>query len=100
MVIVPELEEWLWHNPSSLSKVLKAAPEELSAWTKALSRPGGPDAASTPKELFDGVCRRRLGRTAFPREFEKIANSASLKSWCKSQSFAALVQLLREWFPM
>jgi hypothetical protein len=103
VVIVPELEEWLWYSKSSLRKCLGVSEEDLGTWVADFSRmrkrPAEAIAKELPRELLDFVFRRRLGRGVRPREFENIAGSASLNDWSESGSFGALAALLRAWFP-
>jgi hypothetical protein len=103
VVIVPELEEWLWHNPASIARRLGVAVGTLEQWAGEFAEGQGTDYPTckehTPKELFrNSVYRCRKGRP-LPEDFEQIALRAGLKDWQKSPTFAAFVTILRTWFP-
>jgi len=103
VAIVPELEEWLWHNQASIHAHLGVSAQELDRWvaeyaTSREMRP--PDVkASEPKELLEYVFVQKARRTISPADFEAMASRASLVDWKASPSFRALVALLATWFP-
>lgn len=104
VVLVPELEEWLWRNTASLCSYLGVEQDKINSWLSEFPHPGKrrlPPAAlieSYPKELFEYICIGKIKRTISPRDFEEIARVASLRAWQESESFARVVGLLRGWF--
>jgi len=103
VVLVPELEEWLWHNEASLCKLLGISTQDLQNWIEEYAMKKSITVAHTkreqPKELFEFVCVDKARRTISPKDFEMIASTASLIDWQNSQSFNEIVNLLRNWFP-
>jgi len=103
VVLIPELEEWLWHNTASVCSHFAISEKKLSLWIRDYAEKRRKTADEVrqrePKELFEYVCLERLRRTISPRDFEKIASKASLRGWQKSMSFSAMAALLRKWFP-
>lgn len=103
IVLVPELEEWIWHNTPSLRAHFGIEERELDGWTAELAGqlgiPAREISARRPKELFEHVVYNRLRRTISPRDFASIAKRASLRDWQRSRSFGQLVAVLRTWFP-
>lgn len=103
VVMVPELEEWLWHNPAALRAYFGIDDAQLEAWTTELAGKLGIPVTvvpcQNPKELFEHVVYSRLRRTISPRDFANIAKRASLVDWQQSRSFKQLVTVLRGWFP-
>lgn len=103
IVLVPELEEWLWQNDSSICRRLGISGDDLRNWTAEFA--GKQKATvenvkqSQPKELFEFICLDKVGRTISPKDFEVIASTASLTDWLMSKSFASVVSILRNWFP-
>ena len=98
VVIVPELEEWLWHNPASIAKVLNVSAADLNQ--TADDGPMKPLLEEPPKEKFERVLYRQLRCKPLPRDFERIAQTASLAQWRNSSSFALSCDVLRAWFPV
>ncbi len=49
-------------------------------------------------ELFGFVLHGKYKRWPLPRDFEQIAEFASLREWQKSASFARIVSILQSWF--
>jgi hypothetical protein len=76
IVIAPELEEWLWRDPSSITNNVDLA------------------AIRDPKERL----RRVFKRKPLPRDFERIAARANLQAWESSASFQFLRTTLQNWF--
>lgn len=77
VVIDPELEEWLWRDPSAITNHAEA------------------DATSDPKEKLRQVFKRKPR----PQDFEQIAARADLQAWNSSPSFRILKETLQNWFP-
>ncbi|MCP4350029.1 MAG: hypothetical protein GY795_31505 [Desulfobacterales bacterium] len=104
VVIVSELEEWLWYNHASLCNHLSINDGVLNNWieeyAKKKNRTVDQIKAFEPKELFEHICLEKLRRTISPRDFEEIASRASLRNWQNSPSFIQIVTLLRKWFPV
>ena len=104
VIIVPELEEWLWHNQASLCRYLDISNTDLEVWVEEFAKKHGTTSEkiklNQPKELFEFICLSKVGRTISPKDFEEIAKIASLVNWQKSLSFNAIVSLLQSWFPV
>jgi hypothetical protein len=102
VVLVPELEEWLWHNLSSIAVHLGWTVEILEntidIYANARNCGRNEVYQKYPKELFEFVMRKAK-RTISPRDFEQIAQKASMKDWQNSPSFYRILQTLRSWFP-
>ena len=97
-----ELEEWLWWSPAAIASHLGVSQDQLRAWLRELGHVDDGDAmlgSSLPKEALEEVFLQKRQKTISPRDFERIASRASLKSWRKSPSFDHLVTTLQEWFP-
>ena len=77
VVLDPELEEWLWHDPSAIPNSVKAS------------------TVLGPKERLRQVFKRK----PLPRDFEQIATRADLDAWNSSASFRILKETLQNWFP-
>lgn len=98
VVLVPELEEWLWHNPVSLATHMGITVQQLAEWEQIYAERFRRDRSTIrrerPKELFEFVMRDKLKRTISPRDFEQIARRASLKDWRHSASFQRIADTL------
>lgn len=104
IAIQPELEEWLWHSPHALLKVLDKDQEKLDSWCQEFA--DTKDIAveearqQFPKEMFDKVFHRCTQRRhPRPDEFKRIAEVASLPQWQNSPSFQRIAHTLPCWFP-
>jgi hypothetical protein len=103
LVIVPELEEWLWHSPASIAGSLGITVQALDQWASEFAEAQKTDLATckkqTPKELFEFVLYRRRRRKPLPGDFALTADRASLRDWQHSPTFTTFVAVLRTWFP-
>lgn len=81
IAIAPELEEWLWCDPSAVGDAT------------------GFEHISDPKERLHRVFLRREKRIPRARDFEQIAAGANLNLWTSSPSFQILKETLQNWFP-
>jgi hypothetical protein len=103
VAVVPEIEEWLWHSPASLGGHLKTGLAQLNAMVQDFASKRNLDCSTCklryPKEVFEEIFYRLARRKPLPRDFEQIAMTASLDDWQTSQTFGALVNTLRRWFP-
>lgn len=103
VVVVPELEEWLWHCPATIARHLdlnSAAFDELTARAviqMELSRERC--CRDLPKELFEQVLYFKRRRKPLPEDFRMLGSSANLSNWVGSESFDRLAGILRTWFP-
>lgn len=81
VVIVPELEEWLWCDPSVIGDTtgLENIPE--------------------PKERIEQAFLKSRHRAIRTRDFDHIASRANLDLWTSSPSFRILKETLQNWFP-
>jgi hypothetical protein len=102
IVIVPELEAWLWQNPSAIKKYLQITERDLRMVGVRCAAKYGCDERNLcteyPKEFFELAMYQQQRRKPLPRDFELIARGAQLAEWHQNTSFAALVNILRRWF--
>lgn len=103
VVLVPELEEWLWHNEASMCAHLGISNGNLDLWIKEFAIkhdiPIHSARYDKPKELLEYICHSKIKKTFVSNDFNKIAKIASLKAWRDSQSFREVVNILQTWFP-
>lgn len=105
VAVMPELEEWIWHAPDALEKLLNLDPDKLNerifGYCNTMKASREQILQSQPKELLHHLMRHStsLRRPPRPGDFEFLAERASLKQWQESPSFARLVETLRRWFP-
>ena len=103
IVLVPELEEWLWHCEPALRAHFKIDESDLQRWSEEFALLHNQSVAQTkrakPKELFHDIVLKRLGKTVSPRDFEQIGSRAGIGRLLHCPSFAALAKTLRGWFP-
>jgi hypothetical protein len=103
VVIVPELEEWLWHCPASVARLLGTNAAEFDATTAravtGLNLTPERCRREKPKELFEAVLYNKKRRRPLPEDFEMLGSSANLARWGESETFGRLVETLRTWFP-
>ena len=103
VVVVPELEKWLWYSPASIATYFGLEQDKLNEWVEDYARKN----RTTPekvihgslKELFEYVCLDKLKRSISPRDFEGIGRIADVRALLQSRSFSKMVTLLRQWFP-
>ena len=102
-VLVPELEQWLWHCENALATHCGVTVNQLMQWVNEhagkLNKTYEALKAEEPKELFEHVMCKRLKRTISPRDFEKIGQRASIENLMECESFQSIADILREWFP-
>lgn len=103
VVVVPELEEWLWHCPATVAQILGSNTSEFDMITgqaaTKLSLPRKRCCRELPKELFEAVFYYKRRRKPLPGDFKTLGASADLANWSGSGSFARLAEILRAWFP-
>lgn len=103
VVLMPELEEWLWHCPASLAGLLGLSKAEFDALAARFAgeqdMPLARCSREAPKELFEAVLHHKERRKPLPEDFEKLGSSADLTDWTGSETFARLLGILRRWFP-
>lgn len=103
VVIVPELEEWLWRSPSSIVTYFNVQQSILDTWvaeyTTRKRMPREQTMQTLPKELFEHICINKLRQSISPRDFEELGKLASVMALQQSDSFSRILSLLREWFP-
>jgi hypothetical protein len=105
VVAVPELEEWLWYCRDSLAGHLGMAAEQFEAEVARVAntkfgRQPEQCCREAPKELFEALFYQRMRRQPLPEDFKRIAARADLTNWENSATFARLVRILRDWFPV
>ena len=99
IVIVPEVDIWMWGGDKVLGMILRWSREEsIREWlfAKGLTfrSDGKPE---RPKEALEAVfIEARLPRSS--ANYEKIARQISLAR-CKDPAFLRLQETLRTWFP-
>ena len=100
IVIVPELESWIWGRSESVARALRwgrgfpalrAWLDEEGLWSPARSKP--PD----PKKAAESVLGRS-GKKLDARFFRDLASHADFRD-CRDPAFCALRDTLREWYP-
>jgi hypothetical protein len=103
VVLVPELEEWLWHCPATVARCLGSKAGEFDVATALvvtkLDRSRKRCCREKPKELFEGVLYHKKRRKPLPEDFEMLGSHANLANWSASETFGRLVEILRAWFP-
>ncbi len=103
IVLVPELEEWIWHDREALCRYLAISASDLDEWIGDYAGRAGRTAdqlvMERPKDIFEFVCLEKIRRTISPRDFERIGAVASLVHWQTSDSFRSFCEVLQEWFP-
>lgn len=103
IVMVPELEEWLWRCPQSIATHLGITHAELEAAAERAADKLGKSVThcrrEMPKELFEIVLHFRKRRQPLPEDFKALGARADLELWQASESFARMTGILRNWFP-
>jgi hypothetical protein len=103
VVIVPELEEWLWHDQDALAPLLKTDPAGLQQLVQNFAdkrnQPPAICKRECPKELFEHCYYQAYRCRPIQQDFGRIATIANLAAWGTSTSFAVFVDTLRYWFP-
>lgn len=103
VVLVPELEQWLWYCESAICSHLGISLDQLQQWQQERADKMGKTVeelkAKQPKELFEHLLRDRLRKTISPRDFEEIGRRSSVKTLLACDSFNAIATTLRIWFP-
>lgn len=104
VALVPELEEWLWCAAPSVAHYFAVAHDTLQSW---MNEYAGKKRLSVeeitkkyPKELFEYLCVSKMKRSISPRDFEEIGKGIKIGDLAQSASFARILELLRNWFPV
>jgi hypothetical protein len=101
VVIVPELEAWLWTNSVHSAQVLgwgalpdlREALRDSGQWPQEASKP------PRPKEAVKWALRSGPKRLPHSSSlYRQLASRASLKT-CRDQALKSLAYALRQWFP-
>jgi hypothetical protein len=102
VVVVPEIEEWLWRDPVTLARYLGIDDAQLQQYVESFAAKQNADAetckADYPKELFEYSVYRSRRRKPLPEDFKLIAANADLHAWQTSETFGTFIQILRDWF--
>lgn len=102
-VLVPELEQWLWHCENAVVDYCGVTPAQLVEWTEEYAQKMKCSVETLkhehPKELFEYVMREKLKRTISPKDFEEIGRRAGIRGLMACDSFRSIVDVLRHWFP-
>lgn len=103
IVVVPELEEWLWRCPASVARHLGSTSDDfdnvVASAASGLKWSRERCCRERPKELFEAVLYQRKRRRPLPEDFKMLGSSANLTNWSDSDTFGQLVAILRSWFP-
>lgn len=103
VVIIPELEEWIWHDQGALARLLKTNSAELQQQVQSFADKRNAAPASCrgkfPKELFEHCFYQAYRRKPLQEDFERIASTADLVAWATSATFGVFADILRNWFP-
>jgi len=101
VVIVPELEAWVWSESPHLGKTLgwSGRKPNLREWLRERgSWPAGKAKPPRPKEAVEAATRAvRLPRSS--AIYRQLAENVSIER-CQDASFLQLVAILRRWFPL
>ncbi len=102
VVLVPELEEWIWYDPDAVCQCLRLTPPEsaqlVTTYADREGRTTEELKAEKPKELFEFVLLRAQRRKPLPSDFTRIAKCARLQLWRGSESFRHFVGMIQGWF--
>ncbi|BCU06240.1 methylation-associated defense system protein MAD4 [Allochromatium tepidum] len=102
-VLVPELEQWLWHCENAVAAHCNVTTAQLEEWVAQRAQKLNISAETLkrnqPKELFEYVMREKLKRTISPRDFEEIGSRAGITKLLACDSFRSIYDALRHWFP-
>ena len=103
IVLVPELEQWLWYCESALLTHYNQTKIQLGKWLEEYASKAGNLVEilkkEQPKEIFEWVVRERLKRTISPRDFEEMGKLAGVGGLMGCETFCSVVETLRGWFP-
>jgi hypothetical protein len=103
VVLVPELEQWLWHCENAVAAHCGVTTAELEQWiaerAQKLRSTISAIKREQPKELFEFLMREKLKRTISPRDFEEIGKRASVAALMACDSFRSIMETLQVWFP-
>ena len=103
VVVVPEVEEWLWRCPASVARHLGSSAAEfdllIARAVTGLDLSPERCCREKPKELFETVLYYKKRRRPLPEDFGLLGTSANLTKWSVSETFGRLVGILRAWFP-
>jgi len=104
VVIVPELEAWLWCTAPSVARYLSVEQVKWAGWLEGYATKRRSTVVKVveeqPKEVFEYICIEKLKRSISPRDFEEIGRIADISALEHSRSFAKILSLLRTWFPL
>lgn len=102
MVLIPELEQWLWFCEQAVANHYGISPNTLQDWIKLRSdqveSPADELRRDKPKELFEFIVREKIKRTISPRDFEGIGAKISVPALERCQTFSFITGTLRKWF--
>ncbi|MBI4909320.1 MAG: hypothetical protein HY820_37220 [Acidobacteria bacterium] len=92
IVVVPELEEWLWQDPRAIERFYGLDSVHLTEAAK--------QAMNQPKEALVAVHYKvRRKAKLQPADFEKLSTLANHRLWRKCPSFNRFMNTLEMWFP-
>jgi hypothetical protein len=103
VVIIPELEEWIWHDQGVLAPLLKTDAAGLQQhvlnFADKRNKAPGTCKRECPKELFEHCFYQGHKCRPIQADFGRIAAAADLSAWGTSATFAIFTNILRGWFP-
>lgn len=100
VVIVPELEAWVWGPSRQVDQTLgwRGQPIGLREWLQKQGLwPKGDVKPPDPKVAMQATLRQ-LGRPRSSAIYAQLAKKVGLRH-CRDRSFCRLVEILRSWFP-
>lgn len=100
VVIVPQLEAWVWGPSRQVEEALGwlGQPVALREWLRVENLWPEADTKPPDPEAAVDATLRRLGRSRSASLYARLAQRVSLRR-CEDRSFQRLVQILRSWFP-
>ncbi|HVO97122.1 MAG TPA: hypothetical protein VMT15_03605 [Bryobacteraceae bacterium] len=103
VVLVPELEEWLWCCRTSLARHFSLTAIEFE---RAIAEVAGRRGVSVdkfsskmPKEFFGELFYGQRRAQPLPEDFARLGAMANLDSWSASSTFHRFRSILQGWFP-
>ncbi len=100
IVIVPELEAWVWSESLAVDVVLGWTPlADLRGWLRGENwLAPGEFKPSRPKEALHAALKQ-VGKKSVAPLYRKLAEKVSFQ-YCTDRSFVRLLTALRTWFPV
>ncbi|MGA3190083.1 MAG: hypothetical protein ABSF22_23495 [Bryobacteraceae bacterium] len=104
IVLVPELEEWIWRCRTSLARHLGLGARDFERRIADIAvgqnLPVERFVKEHPKELFGELFYQKRRSQPLPEDFSNVAASADLDAWASSKTFNRFRTVLQEWFSL